>query len=491
MKLSGIFTNAPKVNIDELMTDSRCQATNGLFFCIKGMVNDGHNFISQAKDNGAIAIVHSDNIEHYDDELIYIQVENVLSTLNIAASLFYANCTEKMTIFGVTGTNGKTVITSLIKNVLNESVPCGYIGTTGISYGNVAKEAFLTTPNIVPLHQTMYDMYKAKMKAVALEISSIGLELQRCDSIDFDYAVFSNFSNDHLDFHGTTENYFKSKQLLFNMLKKGATAIINADNDYSEEIVDKCEANIVTYGIKKRADYRAKSIIVNSTGTSFLLVHRNKEYPIETNLVAHFNVYNLLATIATLHSYGLDLMVIIDRLHDLPQEHGRMETIDEGQNFKLIVDVAHTAESFEKIYEYALEITPTEKRLIAVFGSPGKRDIKKRRLYGEISDKYCDLIILTEEDPRDENPKSIADEISEGIANTPCVFIESRYDAIRQGIEVANEGDTVLILGKGDENYMQYESGKEMWEGDHIVAREVIRKFYYEQGEYDEEKQIY
>ena len=488
MKLSSLFTEAPKITIDELMTDSRCQSKNGLFFCIKGMVNDGHKFISDAKANGAVAIVHSDPIKEYNSELTYIQVDSVLDTLNIVAASFYNNCTEKMTIFGVTGTNGKTTITSLIKNVLNQFVPCGYIGTTGISYNQISKEAFLTTPDIVPLHQTMYDMYQANIKTVALEISSIGLELQRCDTIDFDYAIFSNFSQDHIDFHGNTDNYFRAKQRLFSMLKKEATAVINIDDDFGNKIVENCKARIITYGIKNKADYRAKSLEINSSKTKFVLVHNNKEYDVETNLVAYFNVYNLLATIACLHSYGLELEAIISKFMSLPQEHGRMETIDQGQNFKIIVDIAHTTDSFEKIYEYALRITPSDKRLITVFGSAGKKDIKKRRVFGEISDRYCDLIILTEDDPRDENPKNIADEISEGIQNTPCVFIESRYDAIRQGIEVANEGDTVLILGKGDEEYMLYEFGKEKWDGDHMVVQEVLRKFYFEQGEQDEKE---
>jgi len=483
MKLSSLFENAPNIVIKELMTDSRAKISGGLFFCVKGMLNDGHKFIQQAKDNGAIAVVHSDSIKEYDPDLTYIQVENVLSALNIVAARFYENCTTKMSVFGVTGTNGKTTITNLIRNVINDEVPCGYIGTIGIYYGNVKEEALLTTPDIVPLHKTLHNMYKAKMKAVSIEVSSIGLELHRCDTIDFNYAIFTNFTHDHLDFHGTMENYFKSKKMLFDNLSEDAVAVINVDDEIGSKLIEDCDAKVITYGIDNDADYRAKNLVIAPNGSSFTLIHKNEEYLVKTNLVAKFNIYNLLATIATVHDYGLELETIISKAVNLPQILGRMERIDEGQNFTIIVDFAHTPDGVEKIYQYAREITAKDKRLITVFGSAGRRDVKKRPIFGELSDKYCDLIILTEDDPREEDPKDIANEIMKGIIDTPCIFIENRYDAIRQAVEVANDGDTVVLMGKGDEQFIYYEHGKHPWLGDHIVAKEVIRKFHFGEGD--------
>ena len=483
MLLSRLFEGAPDIEIENLMADSRVKMNNSIFFCIKGMVNDGHKFIPQAKSNGAIVIVHSDDIKEYDADLIYIRVVNVLDTLNLVASRFYGDCTHKMTMFGVTGTNGKSTITTVIRNLLNHFEPCGYIGTIGIFYGDTVKDAMLTTPDIVPLHRTLDEMYQAGMKSVSMEVSSAGLDMHRCDSIDFDYAIYTNLTHDHLDLHGTMENYYEAKEKLFTLLKPNKTAIINVDDEYSDRFIKATKANVVTYGVEKECTYRAVDIQLMVNCTKFTLLHENVEYQVETNLVAKFNVYNLLASIAALHEYGVSIEDILSHVNNLPQVLGRMERIVEGQPFTVIVDYAHTPDGFIKIYEYAKSITAPDKRIITVFGSAGNRDAKKRIEFGRLSDQYCDLIILTEEDPRNESAEDIANEIRKGIENTACIFIESRYDAIRQAIEVANVNDTVLILGKGDENYLSYEFGKTEWMGDHIAAKDAIHKYYFGESE--------
>ncbi|MDD6467645.1 MAG: UDP-N-acetylmuramoyl-L-alanyl-D-glutamate--2,6-diaminopimelate ligase [Erysipelotrichaceae bacterium] len=483
MKLSNLFVGAPDVEIEHLMADSRVPLSNSIFFCVKGMVNDGHKFIHQAKQNGAIAIVHSDEMKEYDPDLIYIRVANVLDTLNVIASTFYGDVTHKMKMFGVTGTNGKSTITTVIRNVLNQFEPCGYIGTIGIFYGDQVKDAMLTTPDIIPLHQTLYEMYQTGMKAVSMEVSSAGLDMHRCDSIDFDYAIFTNLTHDHLDLHGNMENYYLAKEKLFTALDETKTAIINIDDEYGERLIQATKAKVVTYGIEKDATYRAMDIKIMVDRTQFNLFHNGIQYAIETNLVARFNVYNLLASIAALHESGLSMDDILKHINHLPQVLGRMERIEEGQPFTVIVDYAHTPDGFIKIYEYARSITEPNKRLITVFGSAGNRDSKKRKEFGKLSDQYCDLIILTEEDPRSERAEDIANEIRQGIQNTPCVFIENRYDAIRQAIEVANVKDTVVILGKGDESYLAYEFGKNPWMGDHIAAKDAIHKYYFGESE--------
>ena len=295
MLLSRLFEGAPEIEIESLMADSRVKSKNSIFFCVKGMVNDGHKFIQQAKDNGAIVIVHSDDIKDYDADLIYIRVVNVLDTLNVVASRFYGDCTHKMTMFGVTGTNGKSTITTVIRNLLNHFEPCGYIGTIGIFYGDVEKDAMLTTPDIVPLHRTLDEMYQAGMKSVSMEVSSAGLDMHRCDSIDFDYAIYTNLTHDHLDLHGTMENYYEAKEKLFTLLKPNKTAIINIDDEYSDRFIQATKANVVTYGVEKECTYRAVDIQLMVNCTKFTLLYDNVEYPVETNLVAKFNVYNLLA----------------------------------------------------------------------------------------------------------------------------------------------------------------------------------------------------
>lgn len=477
MKLSKMFENAPDIEIEGLCLDSRIAKENDMYFCMEGMLHDGHEFINDVIKKGVKCIVHSKPIENMQKGVAYIQVENVGRTLNRIASLFYQHPSRKMTVFGVTGTNGKSTITSIIKDVYSNIHPTGYIGTISISYGDVTLPPSLTTPDAILIHKTMKDMVDAGMGACALEVSSHGLELGRVQSVDFDVAIFSNLTYDHLDFHGTIENYFEAKKKLFTNLKENGVAILNKDDEYYDELAQACTARVVSYGLHHDADYRADDIKIGTTGSTFTLIHKEKAYEITTNLVALYNIYNLVAAIAGMCESGVDIEKLIPYLRTLTQIKGRMERIDEGQMFHVIVDFAHTPDGMEKVFEYAKDITEEGHAIIAVFGSAGKRDTKKRKVFGEIASKYCDSIILTEDDPRDESPREIANEIKSGIHDTNNIFIEDRYAAIRQAIESANVKDTVLILGKGDEVFMYREFGREPWMGDHNVARHCIRKY--------------
>ncbi len=482
MKLNELFKNAPEIEIQSIITDSRKKRKNSIFFCIKGMMNDGHRFINQAIENGAVCIVYSDEIKDKNPQVTYIRVKSVTRVLNKVADYFYGSPSKKMVMFGVTGTNGKSSVSLMIRDILNRYIPTGYIGTISIEYGEVKLAASLTTPEVADLHAILKDMVDASMKACTLEVSSIGLEQHRTDGVDFDVAIFTNLTHDHLDYHGTMENYFLSKKRFFDDLSNDAIAITNIDNPYGLQIVENTQAKIYTYGIHQEADYRATEIQVMKDKTVFVLVTKDERIQIKTNLVAEFNIYNLLATIAALHSRGVPLDKIAIQVSQFAQIEGRMERIDLGQPFNVIVDFAHTPDGIEQVMKYATQITPKENRIIAVFGSAGKRDFKKRPIFGEIADKYCDMIILTEDDPRDESILQIAHEIASGIKKTNFIIVERRYDAIRQAIELANEDDTILLLGKGDEEFLYREFGKESYLGDHKVAYEVIEKYYFNQG---------
>lgn len=490
MKLSALFDNAPDIEIENLMVDSRDVLPNAIFFCIKGMIHDGHRYVNAAIKNGAVCIVHSEDIKRNNTNVIYIKVRDVTAALNQVAACFYGYPSKKMVVYGVTGTNGKSSIACMIRNLLNPIYACGYIGTISIEYGDTKLPPLLTTPDIVPLQKTLHDMAEAQMKACALEISSIGLEQHRTDSVDVDIAIFTNLTHDHLDYHGTMENYFEAKKRLFDQLKPEGTAITNKDDPHGMAVMADCPAHVVTYGVLEKADYEAKDIQLNADKTAFTLVYEGQEYPVQTNLVAMFNLYNLLAVIAALHEGGLPLEQILDQLNTIPQIEGRMERIEEGQPFNIIVDFAHTPDGLEQIFKFASAITPKEKRIISVFGSAGKRDTKKRPVFGQLADKYCDLIILTEDDPRDEDPIQIAEEIASGIEKTNRIIIESRYDAIRQAIEVANVGDTILILGKGDETFIYREFGREPWMSDPAAARDALHKYYFETEEEEEDETV-
>lgn len=488
MKLSQMFENAPDIEIEGLCIDSRKANKNEIYFCMDGMVHDGHEFVEDVIEKGVKVIVHSKPIAHMHKGIAYIQVKNVNSTLNRVASLFYGHPSRDMTLFGVTGTNGKSTITSIIRDVYSNFHPCGYIGTISISYGDVTLPPSLTTPDPILIHKSLAEMKTHGMEACALEVSSHGLELGRVLSVDFDVAIFSNLTYDHLDFHGTIENYFEAKKKLFSQLKEEGTAVLNMDDPYYPKLAEACNAHIVSYGVHHNADYKAENIRIGTRGSTFTLLHDDEAYEVTTNLVAMYNIYNLLGAVAGMCESGIPLTDIIPYLDHLQQIDGRMERIDEGQLFNVIVDFAHTPDGLEKVFEYAVDITEEGHSIIAVFGSAGKRDTKKRKVFGEIASRYCDNIILTEDDPRDEDAREIANEIKSGITDTKNIFIEDRYTAIRQAIESANVNDTVLILGKGDETFMYREFGREPWLGDHNAARRCIRKYCLKEEEQESNK---
>lgn len=479
MKLSQMFEKAPSIEITGLYTDSRKVKKQGMFFCLNGVVTNGHKYIKAAIKKGAICIVHQDDLKMFVDDVVYIKVDNVAKILNQVIAKFYDYPSDKLLMFGVTGTNGKSTVTNIIKDIYDHFAPCGYIGTISIEYKEVRKAPDLTTPDPIYLNEILADMVQVGVKAVALEVSSHGLEQGRVDAIDFDIAAFTNFSYDHLDFHGTIENYFAAKKKLFTNLKPDGISILNVDDDTYEDLRAACVGKVITYGIHKSCDYQAKNLELSMAGTRFTLLHQEKAYVLQTNLIAEYNIYNLLAAIACVSESGIPLEDVLDHIRNIHQIEGRLEIIDEGQPFHVIVDFAHTPDGLEKIYQFAKEITPTDANIISVFGSAGRRDTAKRKVFGEISSTYCDMIILTEDDPRDEDAKAIADEIKKGIKEgVRCVFIEDRYAAIRQAIEQANEKDTILILGKGDEPYLYREEGRAPWMGDHKAATEAIKKYY-------------
>ena len=299
------------------------------------------------------------------------------------------------------------------------------------------------------------------------------------DAIDFDTVIFTNLTHDHLDYHGTMQNYMHAKKKLFDNLKPEAVAITNVDDPYGMKVTADTPAKLVTYGIDQPADYRVTKFQLSKDCTRFTLTPQDREYEIETNLVARFNIYNVVASIAALHENGIPIQDLQEGLRNLNQIEGRMQRISEGQPFNILVDFAHTPDGIEKVCQYASAITPKNKRIIAITGSAGKRDSIKRPIFGKLLDQYCDMIILTEDDPRDEDPLQIAHEIAAQITHKNYIFDMDRYDAIRQAIEIADPNDTIIILGKGDERFIYREFGREPYEGDDAIAREVLKKYYF------------
>jgi UDP-N-acetylmuramoyl-L-alanyl-D-glutamate--2,6-diaminopimelate ligase len=476
MKLNRLFPKANPVDINSLMSDSRLAQDHSLFFCLKGMKHDGHQHIAQAVENGAIAIVHSDDLATYLPFVDYVKVENVHDELNRCAALFYGQPSEKLKIFGVTGTNGKTTVAKIIKSIYTAHANTGYIGTIGLEYNQIQSKPDYTTPEVIALHETLDRMVKAKVKALAIELSSQGLEQHRVDALILNTAIFTNLTHDHLDYHGTMENYYRAKKHIFDLLRPEGVALINVDDPYGVRLIGELTCKKKTYAIDSVADYQAVNLQYHGDHTTFDLIYQGSATKVTSSLLGRFNVHNALAAIACCHMNGMPLQSAIDRLATIPQVSGRLEHVKAGQPFKVIVDYAHTPDGFEKVFAYAVAITPKKNKIIAVFGSAGLRDTKKRPILGALADKYCDNIILTEDDSRNEDPAQIAQHIAAGISSNRTLVILDRTDAIRQAIELANTDDTVLLLGKGHEDFIIRNHGKEPWPGDVKVCESLIRQ---------------
>ena len=507
MLLSKLFAGQPDVEISDITLDSRTVRPGSMFFCIEGAELDGHSFAGKAAEAGAAAIVCSRPVKEAPG-VTYIRVRDTSAELNRVSDLFCGQPSRRMTVFGATGTNGKSTMTSIISDIYSAFRPCGYMGTIAIRYGGVTRVPNLTTPDPVETHTNLKEMLDHGMQAVAMEVSSQGLDRGRVDSVDFDCAVFTNLTHDHLDYHKTMENYFEAKKRLFRNLRPDAVAVLNADDEISiEGLKACCPCRFVTYGTDRgetgvdengypvsggrfrsgtaeTIDYFAEDIRLKADSTEFTLCHRDKKYPVVTNLAALYNIYNLLGAIAAMHECGMPLEQMIPLLKDIPQVDGRMERINEGQDFTVIVDYSHTPDGYEKIFSYAAEIAGKDKataaggKIYAVFGCPGKRDTDKRPVMGGIAGRYADEIVLTSQDPRDSEPAEIAEDILKGVRKNDCrySFVEDREAAIEKCVRLAGPGDVVLALGKGSESYMYYEEGRRPWITDAEAARRALRK---------------
>lgn len=474
MLLNKLFDIESEINILNIMEDSRKALPNSLYFCIKGITNDGHDFIDQAIQNGAKVIVHSLDLTNKYTDVFYIQVDDVLSEQQRVTQIFFDFPSKKLNMIGVTGTNGKTTIATVLYHLLNsENYVCGYMGTNGIFLPHEKIEGKLTTVSNVELTHQLQKMVIQDAKYAAIEVSSHGLIQKRVVNVDFDAAIYTNISHDHLDFHKTFEEYAKAKSLLFSMLKPDALAIINLDDQYCNIMIDSTSAKVVTYGVENTfADYRASNIKHSLEGIVFDLHIKGTFFKtIKTNLIAGFNVYNLLACIALLDQWHILDDIIIQNMERIPVVEGRFEKFQVG-DVTYIVDFAHTPDGQEQLYKYVRTMLP-DYRIITVFGSPGKRDIEKRYMFGVLADQYADEIILTADDPCDEDPADIAQQIASAIKHHTPHIIPDRKEAILYAHTIAKKGDVVLLLAKGRDRFNKSDLGSD-YEGDDIIVQSLM-----------------
>ena len=477
-RLNELYDIDNDMKIYSIHSDSRYVKPYSIFFCIEGLSVDGHRYIDDAIFQGAKVIVHSKELLEKKDGIIYILVENTLEELNRVSNIFYDYPSNKMKIIGVTGSSGKTVVASMIKDAMSRYCNTGYIGTISLEYNGFKEDCPYTTPETLYLQRKLYKMNRGGVKVVAMEASSHGLALGRVDSVNFSVAVMTNIGAEHLDFHGTREQYILAKQKLFEMIKPSGWVVLNSDDENFLRIKNSTKGKILTYGINNQSDVMAKSFRLFLDHSEFDLSFKGNTYHVSSPVLAKFNIYNVLALVCTLIAMGCDEKMVLQAVKEVKPVEGRMELIKAKQNFSVIIDYCQHINNYEQIFEFVDSVRQNKGRLIAVLGAPGKRNDTMRREIGKVANKYLDHVILTQLDDRGENVYDICKTIQAEIVDISSVIIPSRQVAIEQAIEIACKDDIILILGKGHEKFISLEVGHVDYPGDSTIVKEAIGRIY-------------
>ncbi len=455
------------VVVKDLVYDSRKVEPGTLFFCVVGEKVDGHEFGVRAVEEGAVALV----VERELTELAVTQVVVGDSRAAMAplAARFWGDPTAELRVVGVTGTNGKTTTAFLVHEILKgANFPCGLLGTVKQIVGGVEKEVVRTTPEAIELQKTFRQMLEGGDEACAMEVSSHAMTLHRADAIHFEVAIFTNLTQDHLDFHADMEDYFLAKRKLFEMGPK--TAIVNVDDPYGRRLAEEFEC--VTFSAEgAEADYSARDVTFDAGGARFGV----GEMDLRTALPGHFNVANALGAFAAAEAMGVGPEIAAAGLARAARVPGRFEPIDEGQGFTVLVDYAHTPDSLENVLRAARRLS--HGRVVSVFGAGGDRDRDKRPKMGRAGAELSDLAVITSDNPRSEDPESIVAEVAAGAEGAgELEVVVDRRAAIALALSRAEPGDTVVIAGKGHEQGQEFEDGRKIPFDDREVAREELWK---------------
>ncbi len=491
MKLKKLFRNikdveikgSKELEITGLCSNSKLVAPGNLFIAKKGLVDDGVRYISEAVAAGAAAVL-TDMYDPSRKEIVQIITTSPAAIEGELAKEFYQDPGSNLFMVGITGTNGKTTTAFLIKYLLDALVgPAGLIGTIEYIIGKHRYQATRTTPDVLSNQKMLREMCLHGCKAAVMEVTSHALIQGRVNRIDFDVAVFTNLSLDHLDYHHTMEAYADAKNLLFrNHLraekdKKGvqpSCAVLNIDSPWAERIVKGCPARLLTFGLLGDADLKASSIRLTPHGSSFLLDFEGVRYPVEIPLVGRFNVYNALAAIGTLVAGGHPLNKVLPLLKDLPAVPGRLQPVPNDLGLQIYVDFAHSDDALQNVLETLVEFK--EGKVTTVFGCGGDRDATKRPKMAQVAEQYSDLTIVTSDNPRSEDPEAICREILSGFEKPDSFVVElDRKRAIEKAIEQSNPRDIILIAGKGHESYQIF-AHKTIEFDDGRIAAELCRQ---------------
>ena len=471
MQLDVLFPGAPAVDVAGLAYDNRTVGPREVFFCVRGFTRDGHEFAGDAVARGAAALV----VDHQLDlDIPQVVVEDVRRAMAPAATTFYGDPTAALELIGVTGTNGKTTTAYLIRALLEAAGrQTGLLGTVKSVIGGVESELARTTPEAIDLQRMFREMLDGGDTACVMEVSSHALELARVDGSHFSVGVFTNLTQDHLDFHPTMEDYFLAKRRLFTDVA-ARRPVINLDDAYGVRLATDPEIDApTTFALDHPgATYRADDLRTDLSGSVFTLHSPDGVAELRSPLRGRFNVYNVLGALAAARASDVPFDSAVTAIEQAGQVPGRFETVDEGQPFAVLVDYAHTPDSLENVLSAARSLTSA--RLHVVFGAGGDRDRGKRPLMGEIAARLADRVIVTSDNPRSEDPEAIIAEILSGIERQ-VDHDADRHAAIEAAIAGARAGDVVVIAGKGHEQGQEFAAGHKIPFDDVAVARAALR----------------
>lgn len=481
--------NFKNIDITGISYNSKTTKKGDIFVCLVGEHTDGHEFAQMAIENGANALLVERKVE--GTKIPQVVVSSTRRKIADIADRFYSSPSKGINLIGITGTNGKTTVTHLIQKIFEENEQkCALIGTLGykLSSNGEYRDAKHTTPQAPELQATLRMIKDVeKIDNVVMEVSSHALEQNRVGGCRFNGAVLTNLTQDHLDYHITMDNYFEAKALLFNGLKDEDFAVINADDDYAERFLSVVPEDVrkFTYGVKNNATVMAKDINFSLNGAEFTLTENGNEHKVNLHMNGMFSVYNVLAAVTASLAMGIDIEVALKALQNVKGVAGRFEAVVKKP--LVIVDYAHTPDGLENVLKSAREITPTDGKLICLFGCGGDRDATKRPKMGAIAEKLADKIVITSDNPRSEDPQIIITDIIAGLksVNTENVIVEAdRGTAIGLLKTIANNNDVVVIAGKGHEDYQilkdktihfdDREEARKVFEGATHVATQVL-----------------
>ena len=472
--VQGEVRGDPATMVGDVVLDTRKVAPGALFCCVPGARVDGHDLAGKALDAGAVALVVQRPLELKAPQLVVGRVRDALAPL---AAAFFDHPSRRLDLVGVTGTNGKTTTTFLLEAIFRAAgrVP-GVLGTVEVRVGDDRRPAIHTTPEAPDLQRLLAEMADSGVQAAAMEVSSHGLALHRVDGTRFKAAIFTNLTQDHLDFHADLDDYFLAKRRLFTPAFT-PLGVVNLDDPHGRLLAGTAEIAVVTTGTATDADWRATDVAASLEGTSFRVASPAGSRPVRLRLAGQFNVANALGALAAADALGIDLDTAVAGLEALAGVPGRFERVDAGQPFTVLVDYAHTPDSLDNLLRAARAVTGG--RVLVVFGCGGDRDRAKRPMMGEIAGRLADVAVVTSDNPRSEDPEAIVAQVAEGVARSagPGGFLVEvdRRTAIRTALAMAAPGDAVLLAGKGHEQGQELAGGRKVPFDDAAVAREALR----------------